>query len=226
MNIQISEKRKFEKFNYKWDNKKRKIIARLIKLLAIILIIICLFSAIDNFVKPTVNAVSVVTAKNEMSTLISKSVSEYIEKNDISYDKLMKTSYTSTQKINGISTDMIAINKVRNGAIEAITNHLSEGNMLEIFIPMGTLLRTTLFSGRGPKIPFKILKMGAIETKFNNTFETAGINQTKHTITLNISILINAQVPFYENITTVTEDVVIAESIIVGDVPQYSRILG
>jgi len=81
------------------------------------------------------------------------------------------------------------------------------------------LINSDLFSGRGPKIPIKIVPLGTVSTSFSNQFTAAGINQTRHQIMMDIVVDISILLPGYQTGTQVTTQVTIAETVIVGAVP-------
>ena len=76
-----------------------------------------------------------------------------------------------------------------------------------------------MLSEVGPKINIKLSTSGNVETNLKSEFKTAGINQTLHQIYLEIKCQIIILTPY----DTVSEDIVnyvlIAESIIVGEIP-------
>lgn len=74
--------------------------------------------------------------------------------------------------------------------------------------------------GFGPRLEVQILPVGAVHTSFDTEFETAGINQTRHKIFLNLRATVSLIVPTGSQLVEVTSTVPIAESIIVGEVPE------
>ena len=86
-------------------------------------------------------------------------------------------------------------------------------------IPLGAALGVSLFSGAGPLINVSVVPVGSVTTAFATSFESAGINQTRHEISLQASVLMRIIVPTGADSVTVDTLVPIAESIIVGQVP-------
>ena len=78
----------------------------------------------------------------------------------------------------------------------------------------------SFLSGFGPRLEVQILPVGAVHTSFDTEFETAGINQTRHKIFLNLRATVSLIVPTGSQLVEVTSTVPIAESIIVGEVPE------
>ena len=84
---------------------------------------------------------------------------------------------------------------------------------------MGTLTGSKFLSGRGPKVNFKITSIGNIETKLNSEFSSAGINQTLHRIYLQIKCKVEILTPFNCVDEEITNQVLLAEAVIVGNIP-------
>jgi hypothetical protein len=77
-----------------------------------------------------------------------------------------------------------------------------------------------IFTGRGPRLTFVISLSGSASTDIVNEFHTAGINQTRHLMILNVKTKIYI-IMQSGNITAETENsIVIAETVIVGKVPE------
>jgi hypothetical protein len=86
-------------------------------------------------------------------------------------------------------------------------------------VPLGSLILPEFLSGKGPDIPVKILAIRNSEASFNSNFTQAGINQTLHQIIMELSVDVTVLVLGETNSFTVISHVVVAETIIVGQVP-------
>ena len=89
----------------------------------------------------------------------------------------------------------------------------------EIGLPLGSLILPELFSGTGPKLPIKVLSISSSDADFRNDFSAAGINQTSHRIMMDVTITMTVLTPVGTESVTVTSGVVVAETVIVGHVP-------
>lgn len=81
-------------------------------------------------------------------------------------------------------------------------------------------LGLTLLAGSGPRIPISIVPVGSVQTDFETEFEACGINQTRHKVYLQLSASIRIVIPTGAKTTNVTANMLVAESIIVGKVPE------
>lgn len=84
---------------------------------------------------------------------------------------------------------------------------------------MERLPGTKILSGRGPDIPIKMATVGNVETELISQFSQAGINQTLHRIYLNVSCNVTILTPFDSIEDNITNQVLLAEAVIVGEVP-------
>lgn len=69
-------------------------------------------------------------------------------------------------------------------------------------------------------MPLRLTLSGNVNADFKSSFESAGINQTKHQIYLNIHTSVYSFLPGFNTTTDVETNVPVAETIIVGAVPQ------
>ena len=89
-----------------------------------------------------------------------------------------------------------------------------------VSVPLGAALGLTLLAGSGPLIPVSIVPVGSIGTNFVTEFEACGINQTRHKVYLQLTASIRIVIPTGAKTTQVTANMLVAESIIVGAVPE------
>ena len=89
----------------------------------------------------------------------------------------------------------------------------------DINIPIGNLLGSNLLLGRGPKVPVKIIMLTSSYSDFRNELEAVGINQVKHQIILEVRVQIDVLLPWEVQSTEVVSEVLIAETVLVGKVP-------
>ena len=85
---------------------------------------------------------------------------------------------------------------------------------------IGTLTGSPLLAGRGPKLTVKMETMGTAAAAFRDKFTAAGINQTKHQILLDVDVYVTILLPGITTYTKVSNEVSVAETVIVGSVPQ------
>ena len=89
----------------------------------------------------------------------------------------------------------------------------------ELSIPLGTLTGSALLAGRGPRFRVRMQSVGSCSAHFENAFEHAGINQTTHSILLYVDVSVSILLPGFNTSAKVSNAFSVAETVIVGDVP-------
>jgi hypothetical protein len=90
----------------------------------------------------------------------------------------------------------------------------------ELGIPAGDFIFPEIFSGKGPSIPIRILSIRNSDASFHSAFSEAGINQTLQQLNMNIQVDVAVLVLGQTSSFTVSSQIVVAETIIVGQVPE------
>ena len=137
---------------------------------------------------------------------------------DYSADYFVTFEKSETGEVTAISSNMARINALSAKILDRIVG-ATDTHMLTVNIPVGNLTGVSVLMGRGPKVPVKIITMTSSRVEFNNNIVTAGINQTKHQINLEVIVDIDILVPWGSETTQVVTEVLIADTVIVGQVP-------
>ncbi len=140
--------------------------------------------------------------------------------NSTTYSNLMNVSTDENGRVTMLEANAITMNDIASRAALAAQNKLDKVADQGVSIPLGSALGIGLFSGSGPLIRVSVVPVGSVTTRFVTSFETAGINQTRHEISLEASVLMRIVIPAGANSVSVSTYVPIAESIIVGLVPE------
>lgn len=125
----------------------------------------------------------------------------------------------SEGNVTHISTNSLQINILARELAKAAQDKLEDLGSKGIDIPIGTFTGMPIFVGRGPDINIKLLPIGSISCKFNSEFINAGINQTNHKIYLTVVSKVSVILPTANQTIETTTQIMIAESIIVGKIP-------
>lgn len=118
-----------------------------------------------------------------------------------------------------ISVDSEALHILRTETIRQAEKMMTENTVHMVKIPLGTIIASEFFSGIGPSIPFYYAPVGSTTVLCHSSLESAGINQTAYRVTLSMTMEISAVTSFASHHITVPYEVVVAETMIVGDVP-------
>lgn len=156
---------------------------------------------------------------NATSDLINDAVAEQIASGTIAYDRIVYFEKNLDGRITALKTNIGEVNRLKTETLNIINDEILAIDESDIGIPLGSLLLPEFLSGRGPQIPVEILTIRNSDATFSSNFTQAGINQTLHQINMRVSVDVAVLVLGRTIQFKVVSEVVVAETIIVGDVP-------
>lgn len=171
-------------------------------------------------VSPIICSLSEEKVGSLATQVISKSVSVALYENSITYDDLIAISYNNNNEITLIQTNSVEINKLVRRVTELVQVEMDGLGKEGIQIALGTFTGIPFLFGLGPLVSLKLVPIGTVNTKFNSQFVGAGINQTRHSLYFDISANIGMILPARTQNFETKLEVAIAESIIVGKIPE------
>ena len=195
--------------------KKRRIKALIIT----ISIITSFIFILEVRLKPIVESVSEIQAKSLVTQIINSSVEEILLETGITCEDLESVSCSEDKKVTAISSDVIMTNKLKNAVLLRIQENISNICSRRVDVPLGTIIGGELLNGQGPCVPVYVSLSGNVTGDFDSTFESGGLNQTVHKLSMNISVDVNILMPVGSSSANVTGSVLIGETVIVGEVP-------
>ena len=158
--------------------------------------------------------------KNTTSDLTNDAIARQIASGDIRYDRIVYFEKDLNGGITALKTNMSEVNRLKTDILNIINDEILALDNSDIGIPVGSLILPEFLSGKGPAIPVHILSIRNSDAVFTSHFTQAGINQTLHQLIMEVSIDIAVLVLGSTSSFTVTSEGVVAETVIVGDVPQ------
>ncbi len=196
--------------------KRRRFFRRALLLL---LLLLALFLLIDRNFRPLVFSLAEARSASMASQVLSGALAEAIE-DGVTYEDLMNVKMDQSGQVALLSANTMAMNRLATRAGDAALRRLNNMSSERVTVPLGAVLGTTLFSGSGPGVPVSIVPIGSIFTDFATEFEACGINQTRHKVYLQVTANIRIVIPTGAKTTQVSANMLVAESIIVGRVPE------
>ena len=187
--------------------------------LLLLLLLLALFLLIDRNFRPLVFSLAEARSAAMASQVLSGALAEAIE-DGITYEDLMNVKMDQSGQVALLSANTMAMNRLATRAGDAALRRLNNMSSERVTVPLGAVLGTTLFSGSGPGVPVSIVPIGSIFTDFATEFEACGINQTRHKVYLQVTANIRIVIPTGAKTTQVSANMLVAESIIVGRVPE------
>jgi sporulation protein YunB len=157
--------------------------------------------------------------KNTTSDLINDAIDAQIELGTIHYDRIVYFEKDLNGRITALKTNMSEVNRLKTDILNLINDEILAVDTADLGVPLGSLFLPEFLSGQGPSIPVEILSIRNSDASFHSHFSEAGINQTLQQITMEVSVDVAVLVLGETDSFTVSSQVVVAETIIVGDVP-------
>ena len=197
---------------------------RIIRRLFIILLILtlsitlCFFILRDRY-RNIIHDLAETQVKNTTSDLTNDAIARQIDDGIIQYDRIVYFEKDLNGRITALKTNIGEVNRLKTDILNIINDEILALDNSDIGIPIGSLLIPELLSGKGPVIPVHILSIRNSDANFVSDFTQAGINQTLHQVKMEVSIDVAVLVLGRTNSFTISSEVVVAETVIVGDVP-------
>lgn len=190
---------------------------------ALFLVLIIFLVFCDTRVRPVIKRKVRDCARTETITILNKILLDEISSHKLKYSDFVTINYGDDNKITSIETNTVNINKFKASFAISITNALYKLDDFDFYIRFGTLIGPEFLTERGPKIHFKVSGSEYVRTEILSRFSEAGINQTIHKILLEVTLDICCYFPGYTTSVTVSSELLLAETVIIGTVPSYYR---
>lgn len=205
---------------YTFKYRRRKKIRRLT-----IVSIFCLFVlAVLLYLENVVNPVVVNLTRQEIFSLstsaVSDAVYDVLSDSNITYDDLVEVEYNGEDMVSVIHLNTVKLNVLARQFYQVAQNYLNKMGQNGVNIPLGAFTGLPFLSGVGPKVNIKLVPVGAMSSNFESSFFSAGINQTNHLLYINLNASVSLVLPAYSSTIDSVTEVLVAESVIVGAVPE------
>ena len=186
-----------------------------------LLIVICvvIFAIFRIRYRDVIKTLSQTQVRNSTSDLINDAIDRQIETGNIQYDRIVYFEKDLEGRITALKTNMSEVNRLKTDILNIINDEILALDTSDIGIPLGNLFLPEFLSGRGPLIPVSIISIRNSDAAFESRFTEAGINQTLQQLTMTVSVEVVILVLGSTQQFTVSSQVVVAETIIVGQVP-------
>ena len=196
--------------------KKRRMRRRL---LFCVLLMAAAFVLVERNFKPLVFSLAEARSASMASQVLYGALAEAIE-DGVAYGDLMNVHMDARGQVALLSANTMAMNRLADRAGQAALRRLGIMSSERVSVPLGAALGMTILAGSGPGIPVSIVPIGSVATEFATEFEACGINQTRHKVYLQLTASISIVIPTGAKTTQVSANMLVAESIIVGSVPE------
>jgi sporulation protein YunB len=178
----------------------------------------------DIALRPQLIAFSESQLQNRLTRIANDAVSQALTDQELSYGGLVNLQTTET--LSTFETDTMALNRLRVSILENIIAQVENFDSNSFGVPVGVLTGIDLLSALGPKLPVRVVSVTSADGQYRNEFTSAGINQTLHRIMLDVTLNAKLLLPGGIVEVVVSTPVCIAETVIVGQIPQTYLNLG
>lgn len=184
----------------------------------VLLVLIAAFLLVEQNLSQTLLDMAYATAHSIALETVNRAAQQVVGEG-ISYDELMEVKMDTDGRVSMLRANTMRMNQIATQTAILAQEELNSIENQMVNVPLGAALGIRFLGGFGPRIAVQIVPVGAVSTQFETEFETAGINQTRHKLFLTLETSVSLIVPADSRKVRVTSTVPIAESIIVGQVP-------
>ena len=195
----------------------RKLLGWMILILVIALL---LFFSLRSRYRTVIRELAETQVMNTTSDLTNDAIARQIAAGDIRYDRIVYFEKDLDGRITALKTNIGEVNRLKTDILNIINDEILALDNSDMGIPLGSLFLPEFLSGRGPAIPVHILSIRNSDAAFVSHFSEAGINQTLHQLIMTVSVDVAVLVLGDTTSFTTQSEVVVAETVIVGDVPE------
>lgn len=169
--------------------------------------------------KPILESLATAKVSNTVTGIVTQAVYEAVQSGEIRYDSLVTFEKDNEGRITALYSNMASFSRLQAEILDTVLERVGMVSARDLSIPMGSLTGSTLLAGRGPAVSVRMESVGSSSAYFENEFVSAGINQTKHNIVLHIDVYVSILLPGFTTATRVSNSFTVAETVIVGSVP-------
>lgn len=183
-------------------------------------LLLALTVAVVLHMKPVVVDLATARTSNAVNRIVVAAVNDAVDSGRIDYEQLVDFDKDAEGHVTALRSNMAAFNRLQASIADDILQRMAEVSSTDLAIPIGTLTGSPLLAGRGPCLRVRMQSVGTATARFDNQFSSAGINQTRHRIILDVDVHVSILLPGLTTYTKVSNEISVAETVIVGGVPE------
>ena len=183
------------------------------------LVAVVMFSRLSARLEPLIETLAVSNAVNQISTSVSSAAAEAMFETQLNYDNFVDLNTDSDGQVTSLSFQPIAGTRFKQTFISLLCRQLEAIESQDLAVPVGNLTGTLWLSALGPDVRVLVRSIGDVTAEYEHEFTSVGVNQTRHAVYLKVAVVIQLMIPGKIIPVAAEERVCIAETVIVGDVP-------
>lgn len=173
----------------------------------------------ESALRPVLAAAARYQVRSQVTAAVEQWAARDLQERGVDYSDFVTITRNEAGEITALSADMARLNLLRAELSAHLLERL-EDSQLELTVPVGSLLPLEPTWARGPELHLRALALGTASAEFESEFTSAGINQTRHRLWLELSVPVTVLLPGGGEELTVDSRLCVAETVIVGRVPQ------
>ncbi len=173
----------------------------------------------ESALRPVLAAAARYQVRSQVTAAVEQWAARDLQERGVDYSDFVTITRNEAGEITALSADMARLNLLRAELSAHLLERL-EDSQLELTVPVGSLLPLEPTWARGPELHLRALALGTASAEFESEFTSAGINQTRHRLWLELSVPVTVLLPGGGEELTVDSRLCVAETVIVGQVPQ------
>lgn len=202
-----------------WRWRRRRLPAAVVPLAAALLLAVCVIHFISAQLRPVVETMAASQATNLITQTISAAVDDCLTEYEMTYSDFITMETDAAGQVTSLTGNTAGNNRFKRLVADRLTERLEQLDSKELGIPIGSVSGWILLSGLGPSIRVSVYSVGDVTVTYSNSFTTAGVNQTLHQVCLDVSAVVYLFLPGEIIPVAVSDSVCVAETVIVGQVP-------
>ena len=200
--------------------RQRMRLKRRLLMLTTFLLMMCItaFLCMKAVIEPNIEDVSRMRAEVLVSRTVNRALTEQFLQEEIP-EELFIISRDENGKTALVQANSIEINILMTRLVANLQEAFRNMEKEPLDVPVGAFLGSKLLSQTGPAVELYITPVSVLSTDFRTEFESQGINQTKYKIYIVLECRVKVLAPFSSRSFNTSTDVLIAETVILGEVP-------
>lgn len=182
-------------------------------------VMLCAVRVTERALRPVLAAAARYQVRSQVTAAVEQWAARDLQERGVDYSDFVTITRNEAGEITALSADMARLNLLRAELSAHLLERL-EDSQLELTVPVGSLLPLEPTWARGPELHLRALALGTASAEFESEFTSAGINQTRHRLWLELSVPVTVLLPGGGEELTVDSRLCVAETVIVGQVPQ------
>lgn len=154
------------------------------------------------------------------TTAVSDAVYDVLKDDNITYNDLVDIRFDDDGNVSFLTFHTVTLNVVARRFYQVAQVYLDQMGKIGVDVNLGIFTGFPFLSGFGPNVKLKLVSIGAMTSEYRSNFDSAGINQTHHSIYVRLFASVSMILPVYSKTIDSVTEVLVGESVIVGKIPQ------